>query len=204
MKNEAIEYLTAVDKKLSRLIEKLGDCEISAQRNQSPFESLAESIVYQQLSPKAASTILGRFKDLFSGKRFPTPKAILALETEVLRSSGLSRAKVAALQDLSEKAISGVVPSSKLIEKLTDSEIMERLLTIRGVGPWTVEMMMIFKLGRADVLPTTDFAIRKAFAALYKKTELPTPKELSNYGERWKPFRTTAALYLWKSLNIPK
>jgi 3-methyladenine DNA glycosylase/8-oxoguanine DNA glycosylase len=204
MSNEAIKHLSLVDKKLSRLINQLGHCEVKSQQNQSPFESLAESIVYQQLTPKAAATILGRFKDLFPGKRFPSPKAILKLETEILRSSGLSRAKVAALQDLSEKTIAGVVPSSKVIEKLPDEEIMERLLTIRGVGPWTVEMMMIFKLGRGDVLPSTDFAIRKAFAKLYKMDELPTPKELSTYGERWRPYRSTAALYLWKSLSDPK
>ena len=203
MNQKAIDHLLRVDKKLGRLINELGPCTFCPKDHQSPFESLVEAVVYQQLSAKAAGTILGRFKSLYPRKRFPTPSAILATEVEKLRSVGLSRAKVASIQDLAAKTIDGVVPSSKAILKMADGEIMERLITVRGVGPWSVEMLLIFKLGRADILPATDFGIRKAFALAFSKKNLPTAKELALYGERWKPFRTTAAWYLWKSLGGP-
>ena len=121
---------------------------------------------------------------------------------ERLRGAGLSRAKVAAIKDIAAKTVEGVVPGSRAIAKMSDAEIVERLTTLRGVGPWTVEMLLIFTLGRTDVLPATDYGVRKGFAVTYGWKELPTPKELLAYGERWRPHRTTAAWYLWRALEL--
>ena len=203
MNQEAINHLSKVDKKLGGLIKRIGPCTFRPKNGQSPYESLIEAVVYQQLSGKAASTILGRFKELYPGKRFPAPLNVLDTRPEILRSVGLSRAKVEAIKDIAAKTIEGMVPSSRAIRKMDDAEIMERLTAIRGVGRWTVEMLLIFKLGRADVLPATDFGIRKAFALTFDRKDFPTPKELTIYGEKWKPFRTTAAWYLWRSLGGP-
>ena len=122
---------------------------------------------------------------------------------ERLRAAGLSRAKLAAIKDLSEKSLTGVVPTSRAIATMPDEEIVERLTVIRGVGRWTVEMLLIFKLGRPDVLPATDYGVRQGFARAYGRVELPTPKELEAHGERWRPYRTVAAWYLWRSLELP-
>jgi DNA-3-methyladenine glycosylase II len=203
MNQEAINHLSKVDKKLGRLIRKIGPYTLRPKNGQSPHESLVETVVHQQLSGKAASAILGRFKELYPEKRFPTPSNVLDTRPEILRSVGLSRAKVEAIKDIAAKTIEGMVPSSRVIRKMDDAEIMERLTAIHGVGRWTVEMLLIFKLGRADVLPATDFGIRKAFALTFDRKDLPTPKELAIYGEKWKPFRTTAAWYLWRSLGGP-
>ena len=203
MNQAVINHLSKVDRKLGGLIKRIGPCTFRPKNGQSPYESLIEAVVYQQLSGKAASTILGRFKELYPGKRFPAPLNVLDTRPEILRSVGLSRAKVEAIKDIAAKTIEGIVPSSRAIRKMDDAEIMERLTAIRGVGRWTVEMLLIFKLGRADVLPATDFGIRKAFALTFGTKELPTPKELATYGEKWKPFRTTAAWYLWRSLGGP-
>ena len=203
MNQEAINHLSKVDKKLGSLIKRIGPCTFRPKNGQSPYESLVEAVVYQQLSGKAASTILGRFKELYPGKGFPAPLNVLDTRPEILRSVGLSRAKVEAIKDIAAKTIEGIVPSSRAIRKMDDAEIMERLTAIRGVGRWTVEMLLIFKLGRADMLPATDFGIRKAFALTFGTKDFPTPKELATYGEKWKPFRTTAAWYLWRSLGGP-
>jgi 3-methyladenine DNA glycosylase/8-oxoguanine DNA glycosylase len=136
--------------------------------------------------------------------RFPTPEELLNTPDERLRRAGLSRAKTAAMKDIAAKTLTGVVPSSREIARMSEAEIIERLTTIRGVGPWTVEMLLIFTLGRADVLPTTDYGVRKGFALTYGWKELPTPKELLEYGERWRPHRTTAAWYCWRALELPK
>jgi DNA-3-methyladenine glycosylase II len=120
---------------------------------------------------------------------------------EKLRGAGLSRAKVAAIKDIAAKTIEGVVPTRRAISKMTELEIIERLTTVRGVGPWTVEMLLIFTLGRTDVLPTTDYGVRKGFALTYGWKELPTPRELLEFGERWRPHRTTAAWYFWRALD---
>jgi DNA-3-methyladenine glycosylase II len=169
---------------------------------QSPFEALAESIVYQQLTGKAASTILGRVVNLFRPRRFPRPQDLLEAPDALLRKAGLSRNKTAALKDLAAKAIDGTVPPLAKLKQLSDTEIIERLTAVRGVGPWTVEMLLIFRLARPDVLPATDYGVRKGFAKLRGLRELPTPKELLEYGERWRPFRSVASWYLWRALDL--
>ncbi len=199
----AAEHLSRRDKTLARLIRRLGPCELRPEKAVSPFAALAEAIIYQQLNGKAASAILHRVKALFPAHRFPMPEDFLQTPDNRLREAGLSRAKVAAIKDLSEKALAGVVPTSRAIARMPDEEILERLTTIRGIGRWTVEMLLIFKLGRPDVLPATDYGVRQGFARTFGRPELPKPADLHAHGERWRPYRTVAAWYLWRSLELP-
>ncbi|MDQ6631974.1 MAG: DNA-3-methyladenine glycosylase [Verrucomicrobiota bacterium] len=202
MNTETIQHLSKADKVLGRLIRAVGPCTLKPEKNCSPFQSLVRSVAYQQLTGKAAATILGRVKDLFPTQIFPEPEDLMKISEEQLRAAGLSGAKVRAVKDIAAKTLSGVVPSTKEIRKLSDEEILTRLTTIRGVGPWTVEMLLIFRLGREDVLPITDYGVRKGFALTYKLAELPTPKELLDFGEKWRPYRSTAAWYLWRALDL--
>jgi 3-methyladenine DNA glycosylase/8-oxoguanine DNA glycosylase len=204
MNAEAIQHLNRSDKILQKLIKKVGPCTLKPRTRRSVFEALVQSVAYQQLNGTAAATILGRVKALYPGKRFPTPQDLLDTPDERLRGAGLSRAKVAAIKDIAAKTISGVVPTTRTMARMTEAEIIERLTTLRGVGPWTVEMLLIFTLGRKDVLPVGDYGVRKGFAATYGWKELPTPKELLVYGERWRPHRTTAAWYFWRALDLPE
>jgi DNA-3-methyladenine glycosylase II len=202
MTKEALKHLMSADKTLARVIRKVGPCRLKHKRRRSPFEALVESVTYQQLNGTAAATILGRVKRLYPHREFPTPEDLLSTSDERLRGAGLSRAKTAALKDIAAKTVVGLVPTSKVIARMSDAEIVERLTTVRGVGPWTVEMLLMFTLGRPDVLPASDYGVRKGFALVYGRKELPTPKELSAFGERWKPYRTTAAWYLWRALEL--
>ena len=201
MTEAAIEHLRSRDKVLGRLIRKVGPCTLEPKARRTPFEALVQAVTYQQLNGTAAATILGRVKALYPGRRFPRPEDLLATPDERLRGAGLSRAKTAAVKDIAAKTLEGVVPTSRAIARLSDDEIVERLTTVRGVGPWTVEMLLIFTLGRQDVLPATDFGVRKGFAVTYGLKELPAPKDLLAHGEKWRPHRTTAAWYLWRSLE---
>jgi 3-methyladenine DNA glycosylase/8-oxoguanine DNA glycosylase len=161
-----------------------------------------QAVIHQQLSGIAAGTILKRVLALYPGKRFPSPEDLLATPDERLRTAGLSRAKTAALKDIAAKTIDGLVPGPRAIARMADAEILERLTSVRGVGPWTVEMLLMFTLGRLDILPVTDYGVRKGFALTYGWRELPSPKELLAYGERWRPHRSTAAWYLWRALEL--
>ena len=152
----------------------------------------------------AANTILGRFTKLFPGRRFPRPEDLAGVTDDALRGAGFSRAKVAAIRDIAEKTLTGIVPASRHIHRLPDDEIVERLTEVRGVGRWTVEMLLIFQLGREDVLPADDFGVRNGFRLAYKLRELPKVKELLAHGERWRPHRTTAAWYLWRAADRAK
>jgi len=199
----AVDHLRARDRRLSRFIERVGPFRLRPAELQSPFEALLESIVYQQLTAKAASTILSRVVALFRPRRFPRPQDVAAIPAEELRGAGLSRSKTAALKDLAAKALDGTVPASaRDLEKLADAEIVERLTAVRGIGPWTVEMLLIFRLARPDVLPATDYGVRKGFARVRGAKELPTPKELLAFAERWRPYRTVASWYLWRVLDL--
>ena len=202
MTEEAIRYLTSNDKRLGLLIKRVGPCYLKPKKRRSPFESLVQSVAYQQLNGTAAATILGRVKGLYPNRRFPTPDDLLATPDEKLRAAGLSRAKTAAIKDIARKTLDGIIPTSRAISKMTNAEILERLTIVRGVGPWTVEMLLIFTLGRTDVLPVTDYGVRKGFAMTYGWNELPTPKELLEEGEKWKPHRTTAAWYFWRAVEL--
>ena len=202
MTDQAVEFLTAADARLAKLVRRIGPCTLKPKVRRPPFEALVQSVVYQQLHGTAAAAILGRVKALFPGRRFPTPEDVLAISEERLRAAGLSRAKIAAIKDIAAKTLSGVVPARRAAERMSDAEIVEKLTTVRGVGPWTVEMFLIFTLGRPDVLPVTDYGVRKGFALTYGWKELPTPKELLAAGEKWRPYRSTAAWYFWRALDI--
>src|SRR6516162_4603018 len=201
MSPEAIDYLSRSDKILARLIRQVGPCTLKPRKRRALFEALVSAVAHQQLNGTAAQTILGRVKALYPGQRFPTPEQLLATSDQRLRGAGLARAKTAAIKDIAEKTISGVVPSRQALRTMSDTEIYERLTSIRGVGPWTVEMLLIFTLGRTDVLPVTDYGVRKGFALTYGWKELPTPRELLEFGARWRPHRTTAAWYFWRALD---
>ena len=167
---------------------------------QSPFETLLESIVYQQLTGKAAATILGRVKALYETD-FPKPQQILDTADDTLRAAGLSRAKVASIKDLARKELDGVIPAIDHLHTMPDDEIVEKLTLVRGIGEWTVQMLLIFRLGRPDVMPTNDYGVRKGYALTFAKDDLPTAKELAKHAERWRPWRTLAAWYLWRALD---
>ncbi len=198
----AQRYLRRVDPVLGAVIRRAGPFVLRPRVTQSLFGALFESIVYQQLSGKAAATILERTRRLFLPKRFPTPRDILAAPDALLRSAGLSGNKAAALKDLARHTVDGTVPTLARVRKLSDGEIVERLTSVRGIGVWTVEMLLMFRLGRPDVLPIGDLGVRKGFARVYGHDELPTPRELAAYAERWRPYRTVASWYMWRALEL--
>lgn len=202
--SSAIKHLQRVDPVMRRLIREVGPCTLKPRLGRSPFESLARAIAYQQLHDKAAASILKRFIALFPGRRFPRPVEILATNGRAMRRTGFSRAKVAALRDLAMKALNGTVPTSRVIKLLDDEAIIEQLIEVRGIGRWTVEMLLIFKLGRLDVLPVGDFGVRNGFRIAYGRRTSPTPRALLRYGERWKPYRTVASWYLWRAVDLGK
>ncbi len=201
MSKEAITHLSKADKTMGRLIKKVGPCGWKPDKRRSPFETLVKSVTHQQLNGTAAATILKRVIAIYPGHSFPTPEELLATTDERLRAAGLSRAKVASIKDIAAKTLAGVVPTSRAIARMENEAIISQLTTIRGVGPWTVEMLLMFKLGRMDVLPSTDYGVRKGFATTYRLKDLPTPAELLNHGEIWRPYRSIAAWYLWRSLE---
>jgi 3-methyladenine DNA glycosylase/8-oxoguanine DNA glycosylase len=166
-----------------------------------PFDALAESIAYQQLSGKAAATIWKRVRALYPRSKYLDPRRVLETPDEKLRSAGLSRNKVAAVKDLAAKTIDGTVPSTRALAKMSDEEIIARLITVRGIGRWTVEMLLLFDLGRPDVWPVDDYGVRKGFAKTFGKRKLPKPKQLTKLGEKWRPHRSVAAWYFWRALD---
>ncbi len=169
----------------------------------SPFESLARNIVYQQLHGNAAAAIHARLLATVGNGHKLRPADILAADEADLRSAGLSGAKTAALKDLAAKTLDGTVPTLARLRRMTDEEIIERLTSVRGIGRWTVEMLLMSRLGRGDVLPTGDLGVRRGFAFTYQQPVAPTPKALAEYGERWRPYRTVASWYMWRALELP-
>jgi len=198
----ACAHVAKRDRALARVIRRTGPCALQIAPRKSPYEALAESIVYQQLTAQAAATIYARFCKLFGSRRCPRPAQVVDTPVERLRTAGLSRTKSEALRDLAEKALDGTIPTRARSEKLTDDELVERLTAVRGVGRWTVEMFLIFTLGRPDVLPVNDYGVRKGFASTYGRRVLPRPKELEDHGERWRPFRSVASWYLWRANDL--
>src|SRR5260221_1061850 len=198
----AVEALRRSDKSLARLIDRSVPFRLRPAPLQSAFEALAESIIYQQLNGKAAATILGRMVALFAPRKFPRPQDLLDASPEKLRSAGVSGGKTRALKDLAAKTLDGTVPEVSKLSKMSDDEIVEHLTQVRGIGRWTVEMLLIFRLARPDVLPATDFGVRKGFMLLRKLKEMPPPAALLEYGERWRPYRTVASWYLWRALEL--
>jgi DNA-3-methyladenine glycosylase II len=198
---KAMLHLSAIDEKLAELISNTVPFQTDSDQLQSPYEALLESIAYQSISGKAAATIFGRIKALSGSGRAPSPEQMLKLRKPVLRKAGLSGAKVLAMKDLAKKTIDGVVPTLEQAEKLSDEELVERLVSVRGIGAWTVEMFLIFRLGRPDVLPIHDLGVKKGWSVTYGKKHMPKPKELLKFGERWRPYRTIASWYMWRAFE---
>jgi DNA-3-methyladenine glycosylase II len=200
----AHKHLSKRDPVLRRLIREHGKCALAPEKRRSPFQSLVQAVAHQQLNGTAANTILTRFKKLFPGRKFPRPEDLANVTDKQIRACGFSFAKIKSIRDIAEKTLSGVVPSSRQIVNLSDDEIIARLTEVRGVGRWTVEMLLIFQLGRPDVLPVGDFGVRTGFRIAYKKRVMPKPKDLLKFGERWRPHATTAAWYLWCAADAAK
>lgn len=199
---EAHSHLAASHPRMAELISRSRRYDIVPSLSIRPFDALAESIAYQQLSGKAAATIWSRVRALYPVTHLD-PKMVLRTPDRKLRAAGLSRSKVAALKDLARKTIDGTVPSSRALAKMSDDEIVERLVTVRGIGRWTVEMLLLFDLGRPDVWPVHDYGVRKGFAKTFGRRKLPTPKQLMKIGDKWRPYRSVAAWYFWRALDAP-
>ena len=195
----AMDTLAAKDPHLAPLIQETQEFRVTKGAAESPYEVLVEAITHQSISGRAAATIFGRVKALGSNGRIPTPQEMLKLRKAALRKAGLSAAKVLAMKDLAQKTIDGVVPTLDQARRLSDDELVKRLVSVRGIGAWTVEMFLIFRLGRPDVLPVHDLGVRKGWALTYGKKHMPAPKELLKFGERWRPYRTLASWYMWRA-----
>lgn len=200
----ATAHLRAADRTLARLIERVGPCRMQLKPAASTFAALAEAIVYQQLNGRAAATIFGRLVDLFPARRGLHAATLLALPDDQLRAAGLSRGKLLALQDLARRCEAGEIPSLAALSRLDDDTVVERLIPVRGIGRWTVEMLLMFRLGRPDVLPVDDFGVRQGYAIAYRKAEQPSRDELRAAGEKWRPYRSVASWYFWRATELGK
>ena len=197
----ALAHLQASDPALQELIAHVGPFALELHGAKSLLESLLRSIIYQQLHAKAAAAIRGRVLAVLARHGGITHEAIERASDADLRSAGLSAAKLLAIRDLAAKCREGTVPSLAEAKKLSDDELVERLTAVRGIGPWTVHMLLIFQLGRPDVMPTGDFAIRLAFKKLYRKRKDPSPAQIVKHARKWQPYRSIASWYLWRSLD---
>jgi len=195
----AITYLRKADPKLAAVIDAVGPCTFAPAEHMAHFTAITRSIVFQQLSGKAASTIYGRFAALFDDET-PVPHKLIDLSDEQMRSVGLSRQKIGYLRDLATRVHSGEVPIDRLNE-LSDDDVIAALTSIKGIGRWTAQMFLMFRLGRPDVLPDLDLGIQKGIQRAYRMRKLPTPKRVLEVGAKWAPHRTIASWYLWRSLD---
>ena len=203
MNDVGMKHLGRACPKMKVLIKRVGPCGIEID-TQSPYESLVRAIAHQQLNGTAARTITGRFVALYPGVKFPKPHQVLATDETTLRGCGFSGSKVAAIRDIAAKAAEGVVPTRRAAAKLSDEALIERLTVIRGVGQWTVEMLLMFTLGRPDILPVDDFGVREGYRVLHGLETQPKPKELAALGVVYAPYRTMAAWYLWRAADEGK
>lgn len=201
-KIKAVKHLSRQDKKLAALIEKVGECRLSGKGHPDLFGTLADAIVSQQLSGKAAATIFGRFCVLLSAEdKKPQPAQMSGVTEQQLRSVGLSRAKSLAVLDLSDKIEQGIVLPLTVLEAMPDEDIIQNLIQVRGIGRWTAEIFLMFQLGRADVLPVDDLGVRKGFMLTYGLEAMPDKKFLSQHAVRWQPYRSVASWYMWRALE---
>ena len=202
MSKRIIKQLSKQDAILAAVMQAAGPYTVKADLEGTPFQALARAIAHQQLHATAANTILTRFINTVGGGTFPTPEQVLASPEPMFRAAGFSGSKTAALKDLAAKTQEGVVPDRETLLALGDLEIIERLTQVRGIGRWTVEMLLMFQLGRPDVLPVDDFGIRNGFRLSFGLRKMPAPKALALFGERWAPHRSTAAWYLWRAVEL--
>jgi methylated-DNA-[protein]-cysteine S-methyltransferase len=204
-KNEfaaAVDHLRAVDKILARTIDAVGPCLIEQKPTSSIFTALAKAIVYQQLNGRAAETIFGRVRALMPhSSNGPRAADLLKIDDVDLRGAGLSQAKMLALQDLARRTVAGEIPTVAKLSTMDDESIIQQLTVVRGIGRWTVEMLLMFRLGRLDILPVDDFGIREGYAVAFRRREPPTRQALAQHGERWRPYRSIASWYLWRALE---
>ena len=199
---EALKFLRR-DPVLKRVIRRIGPCTLRPVKRE-PYEALVRAIAHQQVHGRAAEAILGRFIALYPGHDFPPAVQVLDTPVDAMRGCGLSGSKVAAIRDIAEKSVGGLVPTRKIAARLSDETLIERLVQIRGVGRWTVEMLLIFTLGRADVLPVDDFGVREGWRVATDAEAQLKPKELASIGEAWGPWRSIAAWYLWRAADAAK
>lgn len=199
---DPIEHLSRLDDDWARLIATVGKYDLKLQSQREPYEALIRAIAYQQLHSRAAEAILGRLIAQFPDSGFPQPHEILSANEELLRSCGFSASKIRAIKGIASGTVQGVVPSSAEARTLADDELIKRLVTLRGVGQWTVEMLLIFTLGRTDVLPIDDYGVREGWRKLKGLPVQPKPRELAEIGREWSPYRTAAAWYLWQATAI--
>jgi DNA-3-methyladenine glycosylase II len=200
---DAVLALSEADPFMRSVILECGDCTLAPAWHWSPYESLIRAVSHQQLTGKVAETILGRFLALFPGESFPQPAQIQAIDDETMRSVGFSRSKIAAIRDICAHAISGVVPDREEAESIIDADLIRRLTVIRGVGQWTVEMLLIFTLGRIDVFPADDFGVKNGLRKARAIESLPSKREMLAVSEPWRPYRTIASWYLWRVAERP-
>ncbi|HZN35025.1 MAG TPA: hypothetical protein VFB80_14450 [Pirellulaceae bacterium] len=198
---KAEKHLAAADAKMARLIDTHGKCALAPYWDRSPYESLVRAVAYQQLHATAAQAILGRLVARFTGQPFPAPADIVALSAEELRPLGFSLAKATTIRGIAEGALSGVVPARAAAEALSDEELIDRLTSLRGIGRWTVEMLLIFTLGRLDVMPIDDFGVRAGLAAVYRIRDKVTKHHFPRRTDRWAPYRSIGAWYLWREAD---
>jgi DNA-3-methyladenine glycosylase II len=203
MSDEALRHLRR-DRKFAALIRRVGPPQLAVQRGRSPYEALMCAIAHQQLHGRAALAIMARFEALYPADGFPPPDLVLASSEIELRACGFSGAKIAAMRAICAAVLDGTVPTRRASAQLSDEELIERLTSIRGVGRWTVEMLLIFTLGRPDVLPVDDFGVRDGYRQLYGLDVQPKPKALAEIGQAWAPFRSIAAWYLWRASDEGK
>lgn len=198
----ALDHLRLADPKLGQVIERVGSFSLEVRDLQNVFEALARNIVYQQLHGRAAAAIHQRLIDLCRRRKL-RPQDVLAVDDAALRAVGLSGAKLAALKDLAAKTLDGTVPTLAKLRRMSDEEIIAHLTQVRGIGRWTAEMLLMFRLGRPDVLPVGDYAVRKGYATVYGLAEMPRPKELWQLCENWRPYRSVGSWYMWRVLDLP-
>jgi DNA-3-methyladenine glycosylase II len=198
--DQAVAELSRADKEIAAIVSKVGPCRLSMTWRTHYFRALVEAIIYQQLSGKAAGTILSRFRSLFPGDRFPTPEHVLAMPIAELRSVGLSKQKISYIRDLAQRVQNGSFPLRR-VSRMSDEEVIAHLTQVKGIGRWTSEMFLIFCLGRPDVLSTGDLGIRKAVQKAYGYKSLPALTTVERHGLRWKPYRSIASWYLWASID---
>jgi DNA-3-methyladenine glycosylase II len=199
---EALRFLRRSDPVMAQLIRQAGPYSPIPERGVGPYEALVQAVAHQQLTGKAAKTILGRFYALYGADCCPEPARLVETPDHALRGCGFSRAKAASLKDIAARTLDGTIPQRRALARMKNEAIIERLVEARGVGRWTVEMFLMFTLGRPDVLPVDDYGIRLGYKIAYGKRTLPKPRLLAKFGERWAPYRTTASWYLWRAVDL--
>lgn len=204
MSARALAHLSSADPTLGAIIRAVGPSRLVPEVDCEPFQALVRAIAHQQLHGRAANRILARFAESCGDGGFPSAQAVLIATDDTLRAAGFSFSKIAAVKDLAAKTVAGIVPGRQALLALDDAEIIARLTQVRGIGRWTVQMLLIFQLGRPDVLPVDDFGIRNGFRLAYGLRKMPDPRAVAGYGERWGPYRSTAAWYLWRAVELDR